>query len=160
MFQTLSQLLLNTLHHKQKWLLPIAVFLGLCAIAFRIESSNSIWLWNDIPIVAVTLLALTFFLFWAWVKIELHKNAALIDQIRKKAEERAHPASDKWNLLTQRERQIMECIGNGYSNKEICADLFIELSTLKTHINRIYKKLELTNRKEAFAFTRKIKSEQ
>ncbi len=55
---------------------------------------------------------------------------------------------DKLSQLSNRELQVFELIKQGKSNKEICADLFIELSTLKSHINRIYKKLEIKNRKE------------
>ena len=51
--------------------------------------------------------------------------------------------------LTQQEEKILTLIGNGKSNKEIAADLFIELSTVKTHINKLYAKLGLKNRHEA-----------
>ena len=36
----------------------------------------------------------------------------------------------------------------GKSNKEIMDELCIELSTLKTHINKIYKTLGITSRKQ------------
>ena len=40
-------------------------------------------------------------------------------------------------------------IGDGKSNKEIAIELFIELSTVKTHINKLYTKLKIKNRNEA-----------
>lgn len=46
----------------------------------------------------------------------------------------------------------------GKSNKEIIEKLFIELSTLKTHINKIYKTLEVSSRKEARALNNIDKS--
>jgi len=51
--------------------------------------------------------------------------------------------------LTAKEWRILELINEGKSNKEIAALNFIEISTVKTHINNIYCKLGVKNRKEA-----------
>lgn len=56
---------------------------------------------------------------------------------------------DYGQLLTEKERKIWESLAAGKTNKEIAADLFIELSTVKTHINNLYKRLGVANRKEA-----------
>lgn len=55
------------------------------------------------------------------------------------------------SLLTEKERLIWESLAAGKTNKEIAADLFIELSTVKTHINNLYKRLGVSNRKEAIS---------
>ena len=52
------------------------------------------------------------------------------------------------NLLTVKELQIFEEIMAGKSNKEIAATHFVELSTIKTHINNLYGKLGVGSRKE------------
>ena len=52
-------------------------------------------------------------------------------------------------LLTQKEKEILQLISQGKSNKEIASELFVELSTVKTHINKLYSKIGATNRKEA-----------
>jgi DNA-binding CsgD family transcriptional regulator len=52
--------------------------------------------------------------------------------------------------LTKKEKEILDLILADKSNKEIAATLFIELSTVKTHINKIYSKLEVKSRKELF----------
>src|ERR1700759_3080713 len=52
-------------------------------------------------------------------------------------------------LLTNKEIEILQLIAQGKSNKEIADVNFIELSTVKTHINNIYSKLEVKNRREA-----------
>jgi len=57
--------------------------------------------------------------------------------------------------LTDRQEQIYHLIISGKSNKEIMSTLFIEQSTLKTHINQIYKKLNVRSRREI-----KIKANQ
>jgi DNA-binding CsgD family transcriptional regulator len=53
--------------------------------------------------------------------------------------------------LTAKELQIMELISLRKSNKEIAELNFVELSTVKTHINNIYCKLGAKNRKEAIS---------
>lgn len=51
--------------------------------------------------------------------------------------------------LTRQEEKILSLIIEGKSNKEIASELFIELSTVKTHINKLYAKLGAKNRSEA-----------
>jgi len=53
------------------------------------------------------------------------------------------------DLLTFKEKEILQLICEGKSNKEIANTLFIGLSTVKTHINKIYSKIGASNRKEA-----------
>jgi two-component system response regulator DegU len=53
------------------------------------------------------------------------------------------------NLLTRRERDILEMVQQGKSNRDIAESLFIEEKTVKNHINSIYSKLHLRNRYEA-----------
>ncbi|MHB1464255.1 MAG: LuxR C-terminal-related transcriptional regulator [Thermoleophilia bacterium] len=56
------------------------------------------------------------------------------------------------NVLTNREEQILSIIATGASNGQIAKKLFISELTVKTHINRIFKKLGLTNRLEAVLY--------
>jgi len=51
--------------------------------------------------------------------------------------------------FTNQEEKILLLIQAGKSNKEIAATLFIGLSTVKTHINKLYAKLGVKNRAEA-----------
>ncbi|MFK7773336.1 MAG: LuxR C-terminal-related transcriptional regulator [Saprospiraceae bacterium] len=50
--------------------------------------------------------------------------------------------------LSEREELIKDLILEGKSNKEIASELFISLSTVKTHITSLYKKLGVSGRKE------------
>ncbi len=61
--------------------------------------------------------------------------------------------SDKENSiskenLTVQESKIYDLLTIKYSNKEIAAELNISVSTVKTHVNNIYKKLGISSRKE------------
>lgn len=51
--------------------------------------------------------------------------------------------------LTPREWAVLQLIGQDWSNAQIAAKLFVAEVTVKTHINRIYAKLDLTNRQAA-----------
>jgi len=53
--------------------------------------------------------------------------------------------------LTVRERQIVELIAEGLSNKEIAARLFIEVATVKNHVHNILEKLQVSRRSDAVA---------
>lgn len=57
-------------------------------------------------------------------------------------------AADPETPLSERELQIAQAIARGRTNLEIAADLFISLSTVKTHIARIQGKLAVRNRVE------------
>ncbi len=50
--------------------------------------------------------------------------------------------------LSKQEEVVKNLIASGKSNKEIANELFISLSTVKTHITNIYSKLNISNRKE------------
>lgn len=54
-------------------------------------------------------------------------------------------------LLSKRELEVLQQIAEGKSNKEIAETLFIDVSTVKSHVNNIYKTLKISNRKEAVA---------
>jgi DNA-binding NarL/FixJ family response regulator len=52
-------------------------------------------------------------------------------------------------VLTAREREVLILLAEGRSNREIANDLSVTLATVKSHLVRIYAKLEAKNRNEA-----------
>jgi len=52
-------------------------------------------------------------------------------------------------LLTSREREILAFLAEGLSNREIAAEIFVTVATVKTHVSHIYSKLDARNRNEA-----------
>lgn len=58
--------------------------------------------------------------------------------------------------LSERELEILQLIAQGYSNQEICARLFLALSTVKGHNRIVFEKLQVKNRTEAVARARAL----
>ena len=56
------------------------------------------------------------------------------------------------DLLTTKEKEVLEMVANGASNKQIADKLFVKEVTVKTHLNSIFKKLKVTNRTQAVLF--------
>jgi two-component system, NarL family, nitrate/nitrite response regulator NarL len=59
--------------------------------------------------------------------------------------------------LTEREREILECLANGLNNKTIARTLGISDTTVKVHIKHLLSKLKLTSRLEAAVWAHRKK---
>lgn len=70
--------------------------------------------------------------------------ASLTAQVRQHAQTSAP-------MLSERERQILRLIADGKSVPEMAAELFVAQTTVKTHIRRLYDKLEVSDRGAAVA---------
>ena len=62
------------------------------------------------------------------------------------------PASPALEVLTEREREVLERLARGQSNREIAGSLSISELTAKTHVSRVLGKLGLTSRVQAAVF--------
>ncbi|MDG1529379.1 MAG: LuxR C-terminal-related transcriptional regulator [Polaribacter sp.] len=121
---------------KKGVLLALAIAVGICAFVFtflyapeyaRSVQVNSI---NSMMIITFLLLVLIF-------GIILGRTKESIEVITKFE-----------TNLTDREKEIVLLIIQRKKNIEIANTLFVELSTIKSHINNIYKKENVKNRKE------------
>lgn len=54
--------------------------------------------------------------------------------------------------LTDREMEVLLCIGNGMTNHEISEKLYIGIKTVKTHVSNILSKLEVNDRTQAAVY--------
>jgi len=58
-------------------------------------------------------------------------------------------ATETLNLLSNREKEILELLAKGMLYKEIAASLYISQETVRKHVYHIYEKLHVNNRVEA-----------
>lgn len=58
--------------------------------------------------------------------------------------------------LSERERQVLELLYGGLSNKEIAQRLFVSANTVKTHIRNLYAKIGVGTRGQAIARIREL----
>ncbi|TWH72803.1 response regulator transcription factor [Modestobacter roseus] len=56
-------------------------------------------------------------------------------------------------LLSDREHEVALAVGQGLSNAEIGAQLYLSVATVKAHVSRLLVKLELTNRVQVALLT-------
>jgi DNA-binding NarL/FixJ family response regulator len=80
-----------------------------------------------------------------------HLAARLLEEFAKLAQNVREGPSEA-EKLTPREREVLELVAVGASNKEIAAKLVIAENTVKVHLRNILDKLQLRNRQQAAAF--------
>lgn len=64
----------------------------------------------------------------------------------------AAPEASDLKPLTEREKEILQTLAKGYSNKEIANELCISEHTVKIHLKNILKKLHMNNRIQAAVY--------
>lgn len=69
----------------------------------------------------------------------------LVEQFRRRSDAAAGGRGQR-DRLTQREREIVQCLARGESNKLIARSLDLSESTVKIHVQNILKKLDLSSR--------------
>ena len=58
--------------------------------------------------------------------------------------------------LSKRELEILNLLAQGHSNQEIATKLFVSVSTVKTHIQNIFEKLDVKRRIQAIEKARRL----
>ncbi len=76
-------------------------------------------------------------------------STVTLDVIRRLEELSRGPAASPASVLTEREREVLLLIAEGYTNKEIAAKLVVSPFTARNHVIRILDKLGLSRRSEA-----------
>jgi NarL family two-component system response regulator LiaR len=58
--------------------------------------------------------------------------------------------------LSKRELEILSLLAQGHSNQEIAGKLFVSLSTVKTHLQNLFEKLDVKRRTQAVEKARRL----
>ncbi|MGB3735282.1 MAG: response regulator transcription factor [Ilumatobacter sp.] len=56
---------------------------------------------------------------------------------------------DLGSTLTEREREVLALLSEGVTNREIAAELYLSIDTVKTHVRKVFTKLGVGNRTQA-----------
>ncbi|MHA7058633.1 response regulator transcription factor [Aquimarina sp. M1] len=87
--------------------------------------------------------------YWLWILSLLFVLSGLVNVIqflKLKKYKNSYKITEK--KLTQQEKKILDLILQEKTNKEIASLLFLSVSTIKTHINNLYKKIGVESREE------------
>jgi len=82
---------------------------------------------------------------------ELVCSPQIAAQLFGRISERGERWSAETKTLTTRERQVLDCLRQGKSNKEIAQALNIAAPTVKNHVHHLLEKLDVTTRAQAAA---------
>jgi RNA polymerase sigma factor (sigma-70 family) len=80
------------------------------------------------------------------------REALFDDQQRRRAHEWHECIEKKWDSLSEREQQTLRLLADGKNNKEISSSLCISESTVEKHLEKIYRKLDVSSRAQAICW--------
>ena len=138
----------NILVEYQDYLLVIAIVFSSIAIAIKSRDGKIYFLLHNHPGLIFLLVIVSSVLVVIYFHISKRKISRLSNQIREQSKIKNEVTDVRLNELTERQRRVFDLIISGMTNKEIMTELFIEQSKLKTHINQLFKKLNVQSRSE------------
>jgi len=138
----------DILSKHQKYLLGIALLLSSIAISIRSIDGKINLVLHQYPALIFLLIVISSFLVAFYFQINSRKISSLSNEIKEQSKIRGEGFDALLNGLTERQREVYDLIISGKTNKDIMTELFIEQSTLKSHINQIYGKLNIKSRGE------------
>jgi DNA-binding NarL/FixJ family response regulator len=77
-------------------------------------------------------------------------TSSIASQVLRMFSEIHTPNNEDYNL-SEREKKVLQLLVNGYSYKMIAAEMFIAIDTVRSHIKKIYEKLQVNSKSEAVA---------
>jgi len=138
--QTTTRVLVLTMHTEEEYLLPL---LEAGASGYLVKSAADLELVTAVRAVA-----------HGDPYVSSSASHVLIKGLTKK--DPAQVDHDRYNSLTQRERDVLRLVAQGYSAPEIGEQLFISPKTVDTYKQRINEKLGISHRSEYVDFALKV----
>ena len=138
--QTTTRVLVLTMHAEEEYLLPL---LEAGASGYLVKSAADLELVTAVRAVA-----------HGDPYVSSSASHVLIKGLTKK--DPAQVDHDRYNSLTQRERDVLRLVAQGYSAPEIGEQLFISPKTVDTYKQRINEKLGISHRSEYVEFALKV----
>lgn len=111
----------------------------------------------------IGLVAVFFTLLGGWLASQLVKpkvHTVIVEKeiFRELPENYVHDDQELDQLnLTSREYEVLQLLKQGHSNAEIADQLFLSLSTVKTHVSNLFSKMDVKNRVQAAEKAKRLK---
>jgi two-component system, NarL family, response regulator LiaR len=111
----------------------------------------------------VGLIAIFFTILGVWVATQLTKTKVKTIVIEKEVyvslpEEYTINETELKRLnLSNREYEVLQLLVKGYSNADIAANLFLSVSTIKTHVSNILLKMDVKSRTQTIEKAKRLK---
>ncbi|MCA6361636.1 MAG: response regulator transcription factor [Bacteroidetes bacterium] len=109
----------------------------------------------------VGLIAVFFTLLGIWVAKQLTRPKVQTVVVEKEVLVSDPPQRNEEELkklgLSARETEVLELIAKGNSNAEIAAQLFLSVSTVKTHVSNLFVKMDVKSRTQAIEKAKRLK---
>jgi DNA-binding CsgD family transcriptional regulator len=125
----------------------VALALGAAALQWL---DYQVWARNHAANLYVALIAVAFMGLGVWVGARLFRRAPAGGAFEPNLRAQASLG------ISEREYEVLRLVAVGRSNKEIAGLLAISPNTVKTHIARLYEKLEAARRTEAILRAREL----
>lgn len=132
----------------QKYILGIALLLSSIAVSIRSSDGKIILVMHKYPVLIFLMVLISSILVAIYFITNKRKFSNLSKEIKEHSKIRSEGFDAQLIGLTDRQKEVYDLIISGKTNKEIMTKLFIEQSTLKSHINQIYGKLNIKSRSE------------
>ena len=126
----------------KKTILLYGILLAL--LVFVLEYFEYRYMVRNLPLeVLIFIIALIFVALGWWLANALTNKPTVSGEF--------HPNQKAQNYLglSDRELEVLELVAAGHSNKEIAGKLFVSINTVKTHLQKVYEKLEVNRRTQA-----------
>jgi DNA-binding CsgD family transcriptional regulator len=110
----------------------------------------------------IGLIAVFFTALGVWVATQLVKpkvQTVIVEKdvaVAKSVEFAINEAERKKLNLSAREYEVLQLLAKGYSNAEIAENLFLSLSTIKTHVSNLFLKMDVKNRIQAIEKAKRL----
>lgn len=126
--------------------------LALAIIVFLLEYFEYRYLVRDLSVeILVLIIAVTFSAVGLWV------GSKLTSSRKSEAGFRKNEKAIEYLQLSERELEVLELVSKGLSNKEIAGQLFVSINTVKTHLQKVYEKMEVHRRTQAVEKAKSLK---
>jgi ATP/maltotriose-dependent transcriptional regulator MalT len=113
---------------------------------------------RDIPLeFYIGAIAVMFTALGVWAGLRLTRPKVIREIVESSPEFQLNEVNLQKLGLSRREYQVLELIAAGHSNQEIANELFVSMSTVKTHVSNILTKLDSRRRTEAIARAKEMR---